>query len=175
MKFEIYYLIIFSFVFSSCSTKQSSYEKTDNLKYLGYYKIEGDSLIIPKFEIEVRLSKKAESKILKDKETLIVRAKFVGIPKDTTLTEYLKFGCVQVTDKNIELVKKRKAIFQGIKFSKLAYESLSEKDIVLIINVYTGRKSSRYNLINCDLLEDNLSKIKNKRFIINGTLIGGDK
>lgn len=172
MKLKIYLFSVFSFALFSCSIKQNSREKIEDLKYLGYYKIEGDSLIIPKFEIEVNLNKKAESKIITDSETIIVRAKFIGIPKDTTKLEFLKFGSIQVTEKNIELVKNRIAKFKDIKISKSAYESLSEKDIVLIINIFTGRKSSKYNLIHCDLLQDNMSKIKNKRFIIKGSLIG---
>lgn len=70
MNHLMYLLIIIIFVIPSCSNNKDIYNNTESPKYLGYYKIEDDSLIIPKFEIEVKLNEKTEDKILADKETI---------------------------------------------------------------------------------------------------------
>jgi hypothetical protein len=54
------------------------------------------------------------------------------------------------------------------------YDELADKDVDLNLNVYTGRKSSQFNLITGDLLFDKLSNVINKRFTLNEKLIYGD-
>lgn len=138
------------------------------------YKFEGDSVIIPSFEIAVSLSAKAKQKLMKDKETIVVIAYFSGQPKDTTSEEYLKSGEMGITSAQREIKDSGIAKFEDVKFSKALYDSLVDKDIQLLINVVSGRKSTKNNLLNCDILEDKMSRIKGKRFIIKGKLIYGD-
>jgi hypothetical protein len=38
--------------------------------------------------------------------------------------------------------------------------------------VYSGRKSTNVNLLDCDILQDFVSVVKGKRFLIKGKLIG---
>ena len=45
--------------------------------------MQGDSLLIEPFEIEVVLSSKAKDRIVNDKETIIVNVTFDGTPKQT--------------------------------------------------------------------------------------------
>lgn len=141
---------------------------------VSYYKFEGDSVIIPSFEINVSLSAKAKQKLKKDKETIIVIAYFSGQPKDTTTEEYLKSGSMGITSAQSEIKDSGIAKFEGIKFSKALYDSLADKDIELLVNVVSGRRSAKDNLLNCDILEDKMSRIKGKRFTIKGKLIYGD-
>ena len=153
------------------SKKQDSLAISDP----GYFKLYGDSMIIPSFEIEVSLSEKANAKLKADKETIIVSAIFSGIPKDTTSEDYRKTGEFGLGFHNIELVESRIAKFEGIKFSKSLYDSLADKDIQLLINIFSGRKSTRDNLLNCDILQDKMSNIKGRKFTLKGKLIYGDK
>ena len=136
-----------------------------------YLKVSGDSVEIPAFEIEIKLSPKAEEKLKQDKETVIVAAYFSGEPKDTTLSEYRDNGEIFVTSQQIELAESRKAKFEGIKFSKGLYDSLSSKDITLLINVVSGRRSTNVNLLNCGIIEEKMSKIKGNCYTIKGQLI----
>jgi hypothetical protein len=147
---------------------------TTLLNNTAYYKYEGDSVIIPSFEITVSLSAKAKQKLKKDKETILVIAYFSGQPKDTTSEEYLKSGGMGITSAQREIKDSGIAKFEGVKFSKALYDSLADKDIQLLINVVSGRKSTKDNLLNCDILEDKMSRIKGKRFTIKGKLIYGD-
>jgi hypothetical protein len=74
----------------------------------------------------------------------------------------------------IELKKERLAKFYDCKISKKDYEGLLNKDYEVNINVFTGRKSSTNNLINCDFLQDGIENIKNRRFTLKGKLIYGE-
>ena len=149
-------------------------QKVDSvaLPNLGYFKLIGDSVIIPSFEIEVDLSQKANDKLNATKETIIVAADFTGLPKDKNAKEYLESGQFGVANSTIELSDSRIAKFKNIKFSKALYDSLEEKDISLLINIYSGRRSSKDNLLNCDILEDKMSNIKDHKFTLKGKLIG---
>ena len=79
-----------------------------------YLQITGDSVEIPSFEIEVSFSPKAEEKLKTMKETIIVAAYFSGIPKDTTLKDYLKYGEIAITSNERELSDNRVAKFEEI-------------------------------------------------------------
>src|SRR5450755_3754746 len=91
------------------STEKNISKKNDSLILpdIGYFKFYGDSVIIPSFEIEVSLSEKANAKLKAGKETIIVRAYFTGIPKDTTSEDYIKSGGIGVASHDIELSDSR--------------------------------------------------------------------
>ena len=145
--------------------------KAGHSKDSNYLQIVGDSVEIRPFEIEVSLSPKAEKKLKEEKETIIVAAFFTGEPKDTTTREYKDNGEIFVTSRKIELAELRKAKFEGIKFSKGLYDSLSSKDISLLINVFSGRRSTDNNLLSCGIIEQQMSKLKGTSYTIKGRLI----
>jgi len=134
------------------------------------YKMEGNEFVIPTFEIEVSNSLKANQTLGTQKETIIVSAFFSGDPvNDKDLDDD---GQMFITKKDIELSgDNRIAKFEGLKFSKAMYDKLADKDITLLINVYSGRKSSSDNLLDCGIVEANASKLMNKRFTVGCKLI----
>lgn len=136
-----------------------------------YLKADGDSLVIPSFSIEVKLSQQAEAKLAGDKETVIVAAWFSGLPKDTASREYKESGAIFIKSSEIELSNTRIANFEGIKFSKAVYDSLADKDIGILINIFSGRKSSPDNLLDCSILTDKMSAVKGQKFVLTGKLI----
>lgn len=136
-----------------------------------YFTFINDSVVLPTFEIDLQLSDKAEQKLKATKETVIVKAYFSGVPKDTTSKAYKEWGEIGLMSPEIELTSSRTAKFDGIKFSKKLYDSLADKNLRLLINIYSGRRSSKDNILNCDILEDSLSNIKDKKFILKGKLI----
>lgn len=140
----------------------------------GYYKSDGDSLIIPSFEIDVHLSRNAKAKLSKDNETMIVSASFMGVPKDTTSAAYRNSSEMGIAGKDVEIRNGGIAKFENIKFSKALYDSLSDKDIQLLINVFSGRRSSTDNLLNCGIIQEKMSEIRGKKFTIDCKLIYGE-
>ena len=145
-----------------------------------YLKIVGDSVEIPYFEIELKLSDKAEKKLKTDNESIIVMAYFTYFQEDKIYPEKYKdnvdySGELMLLSYPIELTDKRLAIFENVKFSKDLYDLFGEnKDIDLLINVFSGRKSCEDNILDCTILQNPMSKIKGKRFTIEGKLIYND-
>ena len=135
-----------------------------------YFKVVGDSAEIPPFEIEVKLSDKAEKKLKDKKESVIVTAYFSGTPKDST--KYMEDGEYAVGEHSIELTDSRIAKFRGVKISKAMYESLFDLDIQLLINVYSGRRSSKMNYLDVMTLQKPISEFRGQKFVLTGTLIG---
>jgi hypothetical protein len=140
---------------------------------LGYLQLDGDSILIPDFEIEVSLSPKAEKKLKEDNETVIVSAMFSGTPKDTLSNEYQFMG-LSVKNYNIELTTQRIARFDKVRFHSSILNKLSDADIFLLINVFSGRRSSENNILDVEILEDKMSVVKGKKYILKGKLIGED-
>lgn len=138
----------------------------------GYLTLDKDSLLIPAFSIEVSLSQKANEKLSSSKETIIVAAWFSGLPKDTTSKEYAESGEMFLASARVELSNSRIASFEGIKFSRAAYDSLADKNISVLINVFSGRRTTQDNLLDCNILSKKMSAVRGRKFILAGKLIG---
>ncbi|MEZ0611856.1 hypothetical protein ACAW74_25310 [Fibrella sp. WM1] len=174
------FLFITALFAAACSTRTEQQTTTDSPKTapaastMGYYQLEGDSVVIPPVTIAVQLSPKAEAKLKAHKETVIVAAFFSGTPKDTTSQEFLESGEMGVKDQKIELTTGRVATFEHLKFARKDYDALANKDIRLLVNVYSGRRSSPDNLLDCGIVEGPMSDLRGKRLPITGKLIYGD-
>jgi hypothetical protein len=172
---SVLYLIILFIVNSSCNNNS----KNNNIKAIESYsdikkskteklKVIGDSIEIPSFEIELNFSKKAEGKLASDKETVIIFANIFGEPKSDPNKE----GPINLAYSKIELIGKRIALFENIKFSKATYDSLKDKNIWITVEVSSGRKSINENFLDTDFLEEDVDNVINKKFVLNGKLIG---
>lgn len=131
----------------------------------------GDSLLLPPFEIEVALSDAAQMKMTADKETIIVNAYLSGEPKDSIDVQINEMGQLNLAASEIELDKPGIARFDKINISKKAYETLANKDFEILINIYSGRRSSEYNLLTADILQEPVSIVSGKRHVLNAKLI----
>jgi hypothetical protein len=158
------------------ANKTISLEKRDTtpIKKLGFYTLQGDSLFVPPFEIEVVLSPKAKNRIVNSHETIIVAVFLEGKPKDPSKVHLEEDGSFYVGSAKKEIIYGQIAKIDNLKFPKKIYDELVDKDVDLNLSVYTGRKSSQNNLIAGDALFDKVSNIINKRFILNEKLIYGD-
>jgi hypothetical protein len=136
-----------------------------------YFVVDKDSMLIPSFAIEVNLSAKASEKLLKDKETIVVDAWFTGSPKDTSSKEYADIGHLFIQSASVELSNSRVARFEGVKFSKARYDSLADKDIRVLVNIYSGRRSTADNLLDCAILSQKMSAVKGRTIPLTGKLI----
>jgi hypothetical protein len=134
----------------------------------------GDSVVIPTFEIEIQLDESAEKKIQSENESIIVQAYFSGIPKDTTIEEYSEWDKLKIGSYRIELYDTRVALFENVKLPRKVLNELQDTNFEILINVFTGRKSSMYNLISCISLQEGIESLKGKRHIIKGKLIPED-
>jgi len=143
-------------------------EQELDIQLTSEFEIIDDKVKIPEFSIEIVLSEKAELKLKNDSETIIVKAFFSGEAKDKTLEE---FGEFYIGTHEIELIDTRKADFKNVLVSKNAFDQLICKDFLVLINVYSGRKSSDLNLISCNILQKDISQVKSRNHILKGRLI----
>jgi hypothetical protein len=136
------------------------------------YKLQGNDVIIPTFEIEVNSSAAADKTLAKKKETIIVSAMFWAYPKDPKEKAKGEEGSISVLNKEIELSgNQRLARFEGLKFDRKLLDKMDDPDVMLLINIYSGRKSTDDNLLDCGILEMKASEFGHKRFVLPCKLI----
>ena len=138
------------------------------------YMLDGDSVLVPPFEIEVPLSPKAKERIVSKNETIIIAIFLEGKPKDPATAHFEEDGSFFVGSATREISYGQTARFDNLKFPKKIYDQLADKDVDLTVNIYTGRKTSPDNLITGDFLSDKISKIINRKFSLKQKLIYGD-
>jgi hypothetical protein len=148
------------------------HKDTDTIINAGYFKIDKDSITVLPFEIDVSLSPKAKKKIISSNETMIINVSLSGIPKDEKL--YSEDGQFYVASSEKEITYGQLAKFDNIKFSRKVYDQLTGKDVEVTAFVYSGRKSSKDNLLTGDLLSGRISDVVNKKFTLKCKLIYGD-
>lgn len=173
-KNTIIYIILLSL--TSCLNSNTSKNKIGNNSNKLKTEIisEGDSILLPEFEIELKLSEKALEKINKDNESIIVQAYFSGIPTDTTNEDYIERGKMGISSEKIELFKNKIAKFYNVKISKQIYDELSDKNFEVLINVFSGRRKSSLNLLNSEILQKGINDIKGTRQSLKVKLIEGE-
>ncbi len=153
------------------SVPSVSYQNSD------YLKVDGDSVSIPSFDIVLEVDEKAKEKLKKEKESILILAYFSGKPKEESAKEYPEFaqvGEISLAKSSLEVSSGYTAKIENIKFSKAIYEDLADKDINLLVNVVSARKSSNENYLDCGIIQGKMSAIMGKSFTIKCKLIGGN-
>ena len=136
-----------------------------------YLVVSGDSVLLPAFAVEAQLSKAAIEKLREKRETVIVNARFSGIPKDTASKEFREWGEMLVKSHSIELDTAYTARFEGIRFPKKLYDLLLEKDIRVMVHIYSGRRTTTDNLLDAGILSGKMSAVKGRTLQLPGKLI----
>ncbi len=186
MKCNLYLLLITVFSFIQCEDKPT--EQNLKNRIIQNYKnqknkiqIKGNEVIIPNIKLTVFLSKDAIQKLQESHESVIASLLLYGnIDDEDTLPEEirkdiglegLKLGIFQIEEKNVSDAIKFN--FEKIRISKKIYDALSSKDIYININVFSGRKHFKDNILNVESYDSKLSKtILNYNIIkLNGHLI----
>jgi hypothetical protein len=157
-------------------SKAITLKKSDTtaVKKLGFYMLQGDSVLVPPFEIEISLSSKAKERIINTNETIIIDVFLEGTPKNPSKVHLEEDGSFFVGSAKREISYGQIASFDNLKFPKKIFDQLAYKDVDLTVNVYTGRKSSPDNLITGDFIGDKVINVINKHFTMNEKLIYGD-
>lgn len=132
----------------------------------------GDSLQIPGFSIRLQLSAQANAALSSKHETIIVHAWFNGKPKDTTTAEFRESGEKFLCEKKMELDTARTAFVQGALVSKKQVDALANVDIHVLVNVYSGRRVIAENMLDCDIIDAQMSQVKGKMITLPCKLIG---
>ncbi len=116
------------------------------------------------FSVNVQLSDAAAKKLIDSEETIIIAGNFTGHPKQGTETRYLdiKSGDVVLGDV--------KEVIRPGQPATLVQPPLNADDLAqidsqgphILIEVYSGRRSSKNNLLDCDSYDGSFESIRGR-------------
>jgi hypothetical protein len=144
-----------------------------SVELLNVFTESGDSITIPEFEIEVDLTDEAENLLERSNESIIVQAYITGVPKDGANIEVTEMGEVYLANPNIELIESRIARFQKVNIPAKSFASLADEDFQVLINIFSGRRSTGVNLLDCEILQAPISVVRGQKHTLAGKLIDG--
>lgn len=127
----------------------------------------------PGFTVDVTLSDKAMKKLVASKETVIAAGYITGNPRKGALKKYVsEMGDIDLGQIQVEFQPGKSGKFGEIKLKPDARAQTDGTDPQIDINVFSGRKSSKDNLIDCGTYEGSLKAIQGKSIPIACKLIG---
>lgn len=128
---------------------------------------------VPGFTVTITYSRKAMDTLVAGKETVIVVGYLYGFPKQGTPKRYVdEVGQVDMGEVKEEVVPGAPATFDRIKLDQALVKWFDSQGPQLLINVYSGRKSSPNNLLVCGIYEGSLKAIQGQTIPISCKLIG---
>jgi len=125
------------------------------------------------FAVKVQLSEAARKQLTGNSETIIVAADFTGHPKQGTEVRYLdiKSGDVILGDVKQEIRPGETAIFNELNLNPEALARIDSKAPHILMDVYSGRRSSKDNLLDCDYYDGSFESIRGRTIVIRCQLI----
>ena len=125
------------------------------------------------FRVNVQLSEAASKKLIDSKETIIVAGYFTGHPKQGTEVRYLdiKSGDVVLGDVKQEIAPGETAIFDQLNLNPDALAKIDSQEPHILMNVYSGRRSSKNNLLDCDYYDGSFESVRGRTIVIRCQLI----
>jgi hypothetical protein len=128
---------------------------------------------VPGFTVTVTYSQKAMATLVEGKETVIVVGYLSGSPIPSTPKKYIDhIGEIDMGEVKKEVAPGATATFDHVKLNRPMMKWLDSQGPQLLINVYSGRKSSPNNLLDCGIYEGPLQAIQDKNIPISCKLIG---
>lgn len=130
----------------------------------------GKSAHLPPFDVTVSLSPDAAKTITQSKETVVVAAYFLGdpIPEAESMADNMG---IQLGPKRIELHGAGVARFPKMEIDPANLKLIQSQNLTVLINVFSGRRSSTRNLLNCGIFQDRISRAASEGVNINCTLL----
>jgi hypothetical protein len=125
------------------------------------------------FSVNVQLSKTASTKLIDNKETIVVAGTFTGHPKQGTEARYLdiKSGDVDLGDVKQEIRPGETAIFDQLNLNPDAMARIDSQGLHIVMDVVSGRRSSKDNLLDCDDYDGGFESIRGRTIVIRCQLI----
>jgi hypothetical protein len=129
--------------------------------------------VVPGFTVTVTYSQKAMATLVADKETVIVVGYLYGFPiQGTPKQDVDHVGQIDMGEVKKEVAPGATAKFDSVKLNQPMMKWVDSQGPQLLINVYSGRKSSPNNLLDCGIYEGSLQAIQGQSIPIACKLIG---
>jgi hypothetical protein len=127
----------------------------------------------PGFTINVTYSDKAKKLLLDRKESVKAAGYLTGTPKKGALKKYVsEMGEVNLGEIEVEFSPGDSARFSTVKIKSDVFSQTDGANPQININVFSGRKSSPDNLLDCGTYEGALKDLQGKTTTINCKVIG---
>ena len=128
---------------------------------------------VPGFTVTVTYSQKAMDKLAAGKETVIVVGYLYGFPiPGTPKKDIDHIGQIDMGEVKKEIAPGATAIFESVKLNQPMMKWMNDQGPQVLINVYSGRKSSPDNLLDCGIYEGALKAVQGQSIPISCKLIG---
>jgi hypothetical protein len=125
------------------------------------------------FTVKVTYSQKAMDTLVAGKETVIVAGYLTASPIPGTPKQYVDHvGEIGLGEVDREIAPGAIATFGNVKPTPAMMKWVDSSGPQLLINVYSGRKSSPNNLLDCGIYEGSLAAVQGQSIPISCKLIG---
>jgi len=108
---------------------------------------------IPAFSVQVTLSSKATARLAALREGMTVVAYYTGEPSPAGRRHADQMGQINLGSQEVAL-NGSTANFSGKTVKATEIEWVKDRDVQLLINVYSARRSGPNNLLDCGIYED---------------------
>ena len=126
----------------------------------------------PQFSVDVQLSDAAREKLIDCKETIIVVGCFIGHPKESTEARFLdKAGQVFLGEVRREIRHGEIAKFEQLNLNPDALAQTDSQGPIVFIDVFSGRRSSKDNLLDCEDYEGCFESVLGRTMVLHCQLI----
>lgn len=149
---------------------------TDSVSTENQIEIVGDEVLVPDFKATIELDDELFQKLKTGKESIIADYYFYGNVADENklsadVKEHLDLYGLKLSGDAIEITEINQPEitfdFKGIKIPKKLYDALSDKDVHLNINFYSGRKSSDNNILDVEAFDSSFNDVlKNNNTLV---------
>jgi hypothetical protein len=125
------------------------------------------------FTVKITYSQKAMDTLVAVKETVIVAGYLSASPITGTPKQYVdRMGEIGLGQVNQEIAPAAIATFSNVKPTPAMMKWVDSQGPQLLINVYSGRKSSPNNLLDCGIYEGSFAAVQGQSIPISCKLIG---
>jgi len=187
-----YLLLISSLLFfTECNEKAQGHYSEHNIVrntnsniLRNMLEIKGENVLLPNIKLDVYLSNDAVQELLENKESVIASLYVYGqIDDEDMLPEEVREHMVpeglKLGNYEIEIEKISNHIrfnFNSITIPRKLFEVLMDEDFSYNINVFSGRRAFKDNILNMEAFDEKLSKIISQKRTIKlfGNLIPND-
>lgn len=125
------------------------------------------------FSVNLAFSERAKNTLSERKETVVVAGYVTGYPKPGAPKQYVSdMGEIALGQVRTEVPPGDVVSFNEIQLRPDALKQIDSQGPQLLINVFSGRRSSKDNLLDCGIYEGSLRAVQGRKIPISCKLIG---
>jgi hypothetical protein len=123
------------------------------------------------FDFQITLSDKAARRLASSRESITILASFYGDPKKTAEKYANQVGQIDLGTERLDLPGKGQTVhILGNKVRSTGLKQIASP-VMVNVNVFTARKTSKDNLLSCDFIDTELQSVKAQPIALHCSLI----